>query len=95
MDDDKKRGGLKIAKAWQLWRVSGLDGHKIRIIAEADTQEELWRKHKRRADWHYKTYHNWRPSMVEAAEMAQRQLTIGNPKLNFAWVGVFRLRLQL
>ena len=41
MDDDKKRGGLKIAKAWQLWRVSGLDGHKIRIIAEADTQEEL------------------------------------------------------
>jgi hypothetical protein len=61
MDDDKKRGGLKIAKAWQLWRVSGLDGHKIRIIAEADTQEELWRKHKRRADGHYKTYHNWRP----------------------------------
>ena len=61
MDDDKKRGGLKIAKAWQLWRVSGLDGHKIRRIAEADTQEQLWRKHKRRADWHYKTYHNWRP----------------------------------
>jgi hypothetical protein len=65
MDDDKKRGGMKIegerSKPWQLWRVSGLDGHKIRRIAEADTQEELWRKHKRRADWHYKTYHNWRP----------------------------------
>ena len=65
MDDDKKRGGMKIegerSKPWQLWRVSGLDGHKIRRIAEADTQEALWRKHKRRADWHYKTYHNWRP----------------------------------
>jgi len=65
MDDDKKRGGMKIegerSKPRQLWRVSGLDGHKIRRIAEADTQEQLWRKHKRRADWHYKTYHNWRP----------------------------------
>ena len=64
MDDDKK-GGWKIegerSKAWQLWRVSGMDGHKIRLIAESDTQQELWRKHKRRLDRHYKTYHNWRP----------------------------------
>jgi hypothetical protein len=64
MDDDKKSGGKiegERLKPWQLWRVSGMDGHKIRVIAESDTQQELWRKHKRRADWHYKTYHNGLP----------------------------------
>jgi hypothetical protein len=61
MDDDKKSGGKiegERSKAWRLWRVSGIDSHKIQLVAEADTQEELYRKHKRRLDWHYKTYHN-------------------------------------
>ena len=64
MDDDKKSGGKiegERSKPWRLWRVSGIDGHKIQLVAEADTQEELYRKHKRRLDWHYKTYHNGLP----------------------------------
>ena len=49
------------SKPWRLWRVSGIDSHKIQLVAEADTQEELYRKHKRRLDWHCKTYHNGLP----------------------------------
>ena len=64
MDDDKKSGGKiegERSKPWRLWRVSGIDGHKIQLVAEADTQEELYRVHKRRLDRHYKTYHNGLP----------------------------------
>ena len=53
MDDDKKSGGKierERSKPWRLWRVSGIDSHKIQLVAEADTQEELYRKHKRRLD---------------------------------------------
>jgi len=45
MDDDKKSGGKierERSKPWRLWRVSGIDGHKIQLVAEADTQEELY-----------------------------------------------------
>ena len=41
MDDDKKSGGKierERSKPWRLWRVSGIDGHKIQLVAEADTQ---------------------------------------------------------
>ena len=53
MDDDKKSGGKiegERSKPCRLWRVSGIDSHKIQLVAEADTQEELYRKHKRRLD---------------------------------------------
>ena len=33
----------------------------LSVIERNTAKEALWRKHKRRADWHYKTYHNWRP----------------------------------
>jgi hypothetical protein len=65
--DDNKKGGWKIegerSKAWQLWRVSPVDGSQIELVAEADTRDELRRlsKQKRRLDWHCKTYHNRRP----------------------------------
>ena len=63
--DDNKKGGRKIegqrSKPWRLWRVSGIDGHHIQLVAEADTQEELYRKHKRSLDRHYKTYHSGLP----------------------------------
>jgi len=63
--DDNKKGGRKIegqrSKPWRLWRVSGIDGHHIQLVAEADTQEELYRMRKRRLDRHYKTYHNGLP----------------------------------
>jgi hypothetical protein len=64
MDDNKKSVGKiqgERPKPWRLWRVSGLDGHHIQLVAEADTQEELYRVHKRRLDRHYKTYHNGLP----------------------------------
>ena len=56
MDDEN-------AKAWQLWRISPVDGSQIELVAEADTRDELRRlsKQNRRPDWRYKTYHNQRP----------------------------------
>ena len=41
MDEDKKSGGKiegERSTPWRLWRVSGIDGHKIQFVAEADTQ---------------------------------------------------------
>ena len=71
MDDDKK-SGEKIegerSKAWQLWRISPVDGSQIELVAEADTRNELRRLSKGkprlgrpRLD-SYKTYRNGRPS---------------------------------
>ena len=56
MDDDN-------SKAWQLWRISPVDGSQIELVAEADTRDELRRlsRQNRRPDWRYKTYHNQRP----------------------------------
>jgi hypothetical protein len=56
MDDEN-------AKAWQLWRISPVDGSQIELVAEADTRDELRRlsKQNRRPDWRYKTYRNGRP----------------------------------
>jgi hypothetical protein len=68
MDDDKK-SGEKIegerSKAWQLWRISPVDGSQIELVAEADTRDELRRlsREKRRLDWHYKTYRNGQPDV--------------------------------
>ena len=66
MDEDKKSGGKiegERSKAWQLWRVSPVDGSQIALVAEADTRDELRRlsKQTRHLDWCYKTYHNQRP----------------------------------
>jgi hypothetical protein len=41
----------------QLYRVDN-DGHDIELLAEGDTQEDLWKLHKRRWDYRYKIYHN-------------------------------------
>ena len=51
------------AKAWQLWRISPVDGSQIELVAEADTRHELRRqsKEKRRLDSRYKTYRNGQP----------------------------------
>jgi hypothetical protein len=47
------------AKYWRLYRV-GLDGKLIQpALAEADTPEELWTIHKRRADYKYEVYYKW------------------------------------
>ena len=56
MDDDN-------SKAWQLWRISPVDGSQIELVAEADTRDEIRRlsKQTRRPDWRYKTYHNGLP----------------------------------
>ena len=50
------------AKAWQLWRISPVNGSQIELVAEADTGNELRRlsKEKRRLD-SYKTYRNGQP----------------------------------
>ena len=47
----------KPAKPWRLYRV-GPDGKLIQL-AEADTPEELWTIHKRRADYRYEVYYKW------------------------------------
>jgi hypothetical protein len=56
MDDEN-------AKAWQLWRISPVDGSQIELVAEAETRDELRRlsKQNRRPDWRYKTYRNGQP----------------------------------
>ena len=61
MDDDN-------SNAWQLWRISPVDGSQIELVAEADTRNELRRLSKGkprlgrpRLD-SYKTYRNGRPS---------------------------------
>ena len=61
MDDEN-------AKAWQLWRISPVDGSQIELVAEADTRNELRRLSKGkprlgrpRLD-SYKTYRNGKPS---------------------------------
>jgi hypothetical protein len=41
----------------QLYRVDN-DGRDIELLAEGDTQKDLWKLHKRRWDYHYKIYHN-------------------------------------
>src|SRR6516165_7433129 len=66
MGDDKMSGGKiedERSKAWQLWRISPVDGSQIELVAEADTSDELRRlsKQNRRPDWRYETYHNQRP----------------------------------
>ena len=66
MGDDKMSGGKiedERSKAWQLWRISPVNGSQIELVAEADTRDELRRlsKQNRRPDWRYETYHNQRP----------------------------------
>jgi hypothetical protein len=40
----------------QLYRVDNY-GHDIELLAEGDTEDDLWKLHKRRWDYCYQIYH--------------------------------------
>jgi hypothetical protein len=44
-------------KPYALHRL-GLNDETISVITTADTIEDLWKKHTRRADWRYAVYYN-------------------------------------
>jgi hypothetical protein len=48
------------AKPYRLCRVTE-KGEFVSIVAEANTFEELTKVHKRRPDWHYKTFYKRMP----------------------------------
>jgi hypothetical protein len=59
----------KPAKPWRLYRV-GPDGKLIQL-AEADTPEELWTIHKRRADYRYEVFYKWQRIVPQPMKKAQ------------------------
>jgi hypothetical protein len=40
----------------QLYRVDN-EGHDIELLAEGNTEDDLWKLHKRRWDYRYQIYH--------------------------------------